>query len=329
MKTLFSSVERECRLMARNGISLFMALAPALMAVLFIVIFGAMQNTSLTFAVGPGVDPAAAAKLSEIADLEYFDSLETLRGRVARMDSVAGVTAENGVYKLLVEGNEGGEFADGMQRLLGLAIAGNVPDFRTEAVKPTGSLAYDVSLISVLLFSLFVGGATLGLSVVTERESGVIAAVAVSPLPLGGYVMTKLVPAAILSAVGMAAASLIMGTAETLPGLLLLALASVPVMGLLLLVLGALAKTQIASVGVLKLIMPLSLVLPISAVFVPARWHFLYYWFPMYWQYAAIDALHGGGSAAFPVFMTLAVGVPWFALALWLFAKRTKLRFGR
>ncbi len=300
--------------MARNGISLFMALAPALMAVLFIVILGAMQNTSLTFAVGPGVDPAAAAKLSEIADLEYFDSLETLRGRVARMDSVAGVTAENGVYKLLVEGNEGGEFADGMQRLLGLAIAGNVPDFRTEAVKPTGSLAYDVSLISVLLFSLFVGGATLGLSVVTERESGVIAAVAVSPLPLGGYVMTKLVPAAILSAVGMAAASLIMGTAETLPGLLLLALAKRTGHG------AAAARPRRACENPDRLRRRTQahhaavLVLPISAVFVRRAGIFSIIGSPCTGSMPPSTALHGGGSAAFPVFMTLAVGVPWFAL---------------
>jgi ABC-2 type transport system permease protein len=197
-----------------------------------------------------------------------------------------------------------------MQRLLGLAIAGNVPDFRTEAVKPTGSLAYDVSLISVLLFSLFVGGATLGLSVVTERETALSLLWRSVPCR-GRYVMTsscrgdsergrhgRRVPHH--------------GYGGNPPGFSCSrsrayrswAAAARPRRA---------CENQIASVGVLKLIMPLSLVLPISAVFVPARWHFLYYWFPMYWQYAAIDALHGA-DLRLSRFMTLAVacrGSPW------------------
>jgi len=215
--------------------------------------------------------------------------------------------------------------------LVGLALAapeGGV-SYQSQAVEANGGLAYRVSLLCILLLSLFVGGATVGLSIVDERESGAIRAVAVSPMRLGGYALSKLIPALLFGLAGITGAALITGQARLLPAYLLLTLASALVSGMMAFLLGAFAANQIAAIGVLKLLVPLGMILPVSAVFVSEKWQVFYYILPMYWQYRALSAVLAGTGAAWPTILTLLVSVPWFAAAVWLFIKKAGFRRGR
>lgn len=329
MKTLAFSLAREFKLIVRNGISLFMVAAPALLAVIFIVVFGAVQTSSLTLGADASVSDADAKKLEQVADVARYDTYDALIARIKGPDAVAGVTVENGQTVIVVEGNEGGDFATAMDAIVGAALGTGDLSYSEETIEPKGNRAYDMSMIGVLLLSLFIGGATVGLGIVSERETGAIKAVAVSPLRLGGYVVTKVVPAILLCIAGMIAATLIMGKAEQLPGFLLLAVCSIFVSGMMIFILGAFASNQIAAIGVMKLLMPLSLVLPISAMFLSDKWQFLYYVFPMYWQYIAIRAINDGAAIWQPCLLALGVSLPWFAATVLLFGKKTTLRIGR
>lgn len=329
MKALYISVAREFKLIFRNGISLYMAVGPALLAIVFIMVFGAAQNTSLRLIADASVSPEMVSRLEQIADVERSDSIEEMKNRIEGPDSIAGIAVENGSVKLYIEGNEGEDFANSIKTLAGMALGSEVPSYNSKAVEPKESLAYSISMISVLLLSLFIGGATVGLSIVSERESGVIRAVAVSPLRLFGYVVTKLVPSTILCVVSIALSVSIMGKLHMLPGLLLLALCSVFSSGFIIFILGSLATNLISAIGVLKLLMPLSLILPISARFVPEGWKFAYYVFPMYWQYSVIEAANNAGEVIHLCLMTLAVSIPWFMGAVLLFAQKTKLKIWR
>ena len=326
---LTASVTREFKLIFRNGISLFMTLAPAILSLVLILIFGIVQSSTATLAVDPSVDADTEAKLAQVADLTRVDDFEALRARVESPDSVAGVYMENGSLRLLVEGNEGDAYLSSIRTFVGTALAytGDVP-FHAESVSST-STAYRISAISVLLLSLFMGGATAGLSVVSERESGALHAVAVSPMGFVSFALSKLIPALILSLTGMTVAVLIMGRGSALPEYLLLVLCSVPVTGLMVFAVGGLAKNLLSAIGVMKLLMPLSMILPLSAIFVPERWRFLYSPLPMYWQYRAIDAVGSGADPTSFLLLTLAVGLPWFLAAALLFIKKTSLRYGR
>jgi hypothetical protein len=68
------------------------------------------------------------------------------------------------------------------------------------------------------------------------------------------------------------------------------------------------------------------MILPVSAMFVPQQWQFAFFPLPMYWQYRALSAILSGEGALLYMLLTLLVGVPWFAGALWLFCKRTNFR---
>jgi len=329
VKTIVSSVGREFKLIFRNGISLYMAIAPALLAILFIVIFGALENTRITLAVDSSVDEASVTLLEQVADVERFEDLDQLKARVLNLDNIAGVTMDGGTPRVLVEGNEGKDFPVYMQTLVSMALSGVDVGMFGKSAQSEDNIAMNVTMISILLMSLFIGGATVGLSIVSERETGVIRAVAVSPLRLSGYVLTKLIPALILCTAGMTAATLIMGKSYGLPGFLILTLFSVFTMGLMIFAIGTFAQNQIAAIGVLKLILPLSLVLPVSAMFVPEHLHFLYYALPMYWQYVAIDAINSKAEFWLPCIITLLVSIPWFGAIVYLFSGKVKMKYSR
>lgn len=330
MKTFLASIRREFALIFRNGITIFMVAAPAILALVFLLIFGAVNKSTLQIAVDSTVSAADEEKLLRVADVWRYDKTADLEARVRDTDAVVGVVMENGQVRVIVEGNEDQAFVEGAQSIVGLALGSSeIPQYRSEALEAKGTMAYTVTMIAVLLMSLFIGGATIGMSIVDERESGVIRAVAVSPMRLSGYVATKLFPALLLGLFGMAAAALIIGKAGILPQYLLLAAASILVSGMMTFAVGGFANNQLAAVGVLKLLIPVSMILPVSAMFVSQQWQFLYYFLPMYWQYRALSAILSGANALWYMLLTLLVSAPWFAAVLWMFTKKAGFRKAR
>ena len=328
MRAFFTSVAREFKLMFRNGISIFMIAAPAILALVFILVFGAVNANELSIAVDSTVSAAEEQKLLRIADVERFDDLSALKARVSETDAFVGITMESGTAHVLFEGNEGEEFIAATRNMVSLALGteGDLMPYRSEPIAAKGNMAYTVSMIAMLLMSLFIGGATVGLGIVDEREGGAIRAVSVSPLRLGGYVAMKLFPALLLGLLGIAAAALIIGKASLVPQYLLLALGSVFVSGMMTFLVGAFANNQVAAVGVLKILVPVGMILPISAMFVPQSWQFVYYIQPMYWQYRALAAILSGDPALLFTLLTLLVSLPCFFMTLWMFAKKTNFR---
>ncbi len=329
MKSILTTIAREIKLISRGGITIYMAVSPAILALVFILVFGSVQGASLSFVVDRSFPQALAAKLETVADIEYVDSFESLKNRVSGADSIAGVYMEDCSIKLMVEGNEAQDFAESRQSLVSVALSTVNIEYTSEAVEGQKPVAYNTSMTCIFLLALFIGGATLGLSGVNERESGVLQAVSVSPMTLWGYIISKIIPALLFGVIGVAACSLIMGRADVLPQFILLVLCSVFVSGIIIFLIIAFAGNQIAAVGVLKIVMPLFVVVGISAAFIPEKWLGFYYVLPMYWQYVAINAMSSNKELTFPLLMILATGIPWFFVVMFVFTKKIKMKAWR
>lgn len=329
MKGIIASTAREFKLMFRNGISLYLAVAPALLALVFILVFGSIRNASLSLVIDGSIPADVAGRLGTIANIELVEDMNQLEKRVEGVDSIAGVTMADGTVRVIVEGNEGEGYSQSIQCLVSTALSAKGVEFRSEYTPGRGSTEYNISMISVFLMALFVGGATLGLGSVYERESGVIKAMSVSPMTLWRYVLMKLIPVSILSVLSVTVSALMIGKTSAIPQFILLALASVLMCGAIAFVIPAFAGNQLAAIGVLKLLMPVLMVLPISAAFVSDKWLVLYYALPMYWQYEAISAIISGKYPGRQFLLVLAASIPWFMAAVLLFAKKTKMRTWR
>ncbi|RCX08500.1 ABC-2 family transporter [Anaerobacterium chartisolvens] len=329
MKSIIMTIARELKLIFRDGLTIYLTISPAVLALIFIMVFGSVQESSISLAVDKSLPRDSVAKLEAVADIEYFDDLESLKERVRGADSIAGVTLQDGDIRLIVEGNEAKGFAEARQQLVSAALAAGSVQYTTETVEAQASLAYNISMACIYLLALFIGGASLGLNGVNERESGAIHAVSISPMTLWGYVVSKIIPSLLFGMIGVSACALIMGRVSAVPQFLLLALCSIFVSGIIIFLIITFAGNQIAAVGVLKIVMPLFLVVGISSVFIPERWLFLYYVFPMYWQYAAVDRVIANGNPAFPLVMILTTGFAWFIAVMIIFTKKVKMKAWR
>lgn len=323
LKGVVSQVKKEMVLVSRSGLSLYMTLAPALMALVFLLVFGSMQRSSPRFAVVHDMPKEVVAKLEQVAELEWFASEDALRRRIEGPDALAGVLMYEGVATVLTEGNEGENFALAMHQLVSSALAAEIPAFTEEILPGNGGLAMQISRISVFLLALFVGGATLGLSAVDERETGVIRAFTVSPFGLWDYMLSKWLPALLIGALGVTAAAAVMGLWKELPLLLVLSVCGAGVGAFSIFILAGFAKNQIAAIGVMKLLMPLMLMVPISAFFVAERWQWLYYAFPMYWQSKALQSIFTGEPVTWFLMLSFLVSLPWAVGAAMIFRRQT------
>jgi hypothetical protein len=270
-----------------------------------------------------------ASRLETVAELEYFEDRESLIRRVGGMDSLAGLSMEDGSLRLVVEGNEPEGFAVSRRSLVAAVLDFRDITYSSETITGKNSLAYVISMACILLLALFIGGATLGLGGVSERESGVIRAVLISPMTLFGYILTKLLPALLAGVAGVAACAWIMSGSGPFPHYVLMALGSFFVSGIIAFLIISFADNQIAAVGVLKIVMPVFLVVGISAAFIPEKLLGLYYPLPMYWQYASIRAIGAGEPPAFPILMIVLTGLPWFLAVMAIFKKRMNFRVWR
>jgi len=329
MRSILMSVVREFKLIFRNGISIYLVVSPAIMALIFIMIFGGMKSDSISIAVAGNFPEQSAAELEAAADILYFDDIESMKERIVGADSIAGVYMADGAVRLLVEGNEPAGFAASMQDLVGRAIGSGVMEYTELQLEGDGSAAYNVSMAAILLLAMFIGGATLGLGSVNERENGIIRAISISPMTLIGYVVSKIIPASMLSTAGVISCLVIMGRLDQLLHYLLLCICSVFVFGLITFLIAAFANNLIAAIGVLKIVMPLFLTVGISTAFIPQKWQALYYALPMYWQYVSIDAIRSGRVPGQSLIMVILSSAPWFFLGLVFFAKNTKMKLWR
>lgn len=146
---------------------------------------------------------------------------------------------------------------------------------------------------------------------ISSRMRANVVGIAVSPVTRTRYIAGKLIPVVSIGVIGTALVALITGQVHVLPMMALLSLAGVLVCGVYSLMLPAFASNQIAAIGVLKLSIPLALILPLSSLFVPARWHVLYYWIPMYWQCRGIDRILSGKGALLRIALSFLVAIPW------------------
>jgi hypothetical protein len=288
-----------------------------------------MQKATVTILVDESISTEEITQLEKVSNVEKLKSREQMQARISGADSVAGVSRQNGEITVLLEGNEGVAFTRSIQGMISNALTAPFIDYESEQVEGNDGVAYRFSLISIFLLALFIGGATIGLICVSEREGGVMRAIAISPLSLSQYVCMKLVPALCIGIVGVISIALVIGSPDMIPEMITLTLSSVLVCGIAALSLPAFAGNQLAAIGVLKLSMPVMLALPLSAMFVSERLQFLYYSFPVYWQYRAIEAILWGGEPWAFLLLTLLVSAPWFFATLWFFSQKTKLKASR
>lgn len=326
MKKFFTMIKLDFKLILQDKIALYMVLAPALLAFIFVAVTTGISEMSPKLAISGDIPEEITERLKEVADIEIYDDYSALERRVKGADSIAGIYMDNGELAILVEGNEKEGFAEENALLVDRALSEKRIAFNPIEVETTENLVLKISSASVILLAVLLAGAVSGINTVSERETGVIRALAVSPMGLVSYIGARTFTAEILGLANVVICTVIMGKSAQTAQFAAVALASLFIYGITALLIGSFASNQISAIAVMKVLMPVSLMLPIVSEFVPESLNILFYPLPMYWQYKGIAGILAGNGGAFPAYMALVTGGLWLAVILFLRGKEFGIR---
>lgn len=330
MKRILNLLRQDLTLVTRDSILVYVLVAPILFAVavrLFLPGIGEMLPTVVVTADAPEL---VREELAAYLEVEVASDRRAVESRVRANDDAAGVLVEpDGSYRLILQGNEGHELTEAFRAVLASMEGVEVPvAFELTRLEGSGPQTTEYVAAVVLLLSTLIGGMLAGFTMVDDRGSGAIRALAVSPLRLWQYLTEKSLFILAFSLLAGVTASLIMvGTAINY-GLLVASLAiglSVPLV--LAITLGAFADDQIAAIGMAKITMPVYLTPPVLAIFIPQAWHGFFYPFPNYWLFAALRGVFVGETGPVGVLPSALLALAGGVVATLIFGGVLRKRF--
>ncbi|MFZ5967772.1 MAG: ABC transporter permease [Bacillota bacterium] len=326
MRKILSMLSMDVKLITRNPIVLYMAIAPALLAFVYLAVLGNLGQGTMSFVVAKDVPAAIIKNLEKVGDVEIAADEFAVKQRVERFDSIAGVVLQDNDYKIVLEGNEGVVFSKQVSLLISRAVSNDIPNFTSEKIASKGNIIIELTAVSLLLTALFISSTVSGFNVVAERESKAIRALAVSPMSLRTFMSARTLIALLLGLGNIVLCVLIMGRSEDMIAFVLAAVCSVAVIALIAIGLGCTANNQIAAIASIKLIMPACLILPISSYFVPERFKMFYYWLPNYWQFESLLSAWTGSVNWSANIAMLVTGFVWLLVLYRFFQRKLVLR---
>ncbi|MDK2931099.1 MAG: type transport system permease protein [Bacillota bacterium] len=331
VKRVFSLMRQDFTTALRDNVMVYIIVAPVFMALAFKLLIPAAESSRLVFAVDRSLSPAVVDKIREYGDVELSDRAGVI-SRVERLDAAAGVLDDAGRLYLLFEGNEPRPLVEAYQIILENIIRGvAVADYEEVNLGAGRSIVFDLITLGLIMGTVFFAGVISGFTIVDERDTRAIQALAVSPIRVSEYAAARSLLATVLAAIVAAAASHIMvGQCINLLRLLALVALSAPLTALVGILTGLFSHNQITAIAILKIAMPAYVAIPLGAIFVPERLQFLFYALPNYWQLEALKTLYAPSLAAYDFWLsallTLATGALFLTIAAGAFRRRVGLR---
>lgn len=331
VRRVLSLMRQDLTVALRDNIVTYMVIAPILMALAFRLLIPAAESSNLIFAVEEGLNPDFVAGLRRYGDVESYDRAGVM-DRVEQLDAAAGVLNEGGEVCLLFEGNESQPLIEAYRVVFeDVGREASVADYREVSVGPGRSVTYDIIAIALVMATLFITGVVPGFSIVDERDTRSLDALAVSPIRVGEYAASRGAFATVLSLVIVVPVSrIIAGPSADLWQLLSLVILSAPLVTLVGMLTGLFAHNQVTAIAILKISMPVYVMLPLASLLVPEKLRFLFYVFPSYWQFEALKTIYAASLKAHGFWlssaMTLVTGGLYLVVAAREFRKRVGLR---
>ena len=300
-KRVFALAKRDLTSALRDFILVYGLLAPFLLALILRAFLPSVGGASINLVVTPDVGQEVTGRLAAYGSVEVVADRQALERRVLALDDAAGIVREGETYRVVLEGNEAAATS-----VLPALVLGDMAALGAAAVTITetdlGRVASPLKpllAIFLALLSMLIGGMLIGFSIIEDKETGTLTALAVSPLSRAEYVAGRSVLGLAL-ALPLVFGSLWVFGAGPFNGWQVLA---VSLGGAFLAVIyglytGSVSENQISGIATVKFGGLVFLVAPLLSSIIPAKWQALLYWLPTYWTYRGYDLVLSAGGAA-------------------------------
>ncbi len=290
----------------RDNLLVYLIIAPLFLALMLRFFLPAEADFSPTLALdGSRVEGQLISQLQEMATVEIFESREEVLARVDRPDHVGGLTREKGELVLLLAGDEPQE----LTAMLGAVLEATQQDLSflqltARDLRGGENVIFNWAVLLLIMTVIFLGGTLGGLNIVSERSNRNFDALRVTPLSFAGMVTAR-------TLLGILSTLIIRGTGFDFLLLLGVFVSALPLLALICLIIGGLAQNQVSAIGVIKLLMPIWLALPLISVFLGGGWQILFYPLPNYWLFKSLQTVFTGAAEnpVLPLTMVATLGL--------------------
>lgn len=271
----------------RENILVYIIVLTLILAIGAMLFLPALEQRDIRIAVDSSVAPEIARQLEAYGKVEYFADYEQLQDRVMAFDDVPGIYFTNGEYIVLLEGNE----EVGVQEIPGMILESiiygeDMVDLSTVSLGRESSPVREYTAMFFLMAMFQVGGIYIGLSIVDERQSGAIRALAVTPINTFEYMLGK----SILGLLTTLTLTIVVATILLGPEiidyrqLLVWIIASLGITIFIGFLIGLAGNNMITAIALMKIIGLFISGVPLAALLLPDQLKWLLYPFPNYWS---------------------------------------------
>ena len=286
---------RDLRLSLRSFISLWIILAPVLLAALLQLATPGITDSFLHIALMQDAPESKTTFYQQYAAVHPVRNEQEMAQRVLRRDMVLGLMPlEDGSYEILAQGNEPPYILDAIKLL---------KTYEETGTAPAGSVSFSdlgrttpplktMLITSLLMLVTILSGMLIALGLVDEKSDKTIRAMQVAPVSTTTFVLGKSLLGIIYTLLSSLSILWISGFLTRNVFLVLLVLLSSAcisfVVGFLV---GLSSDDFIAAAGNVKLVMLPAMAAVLTYELAAPGWHFLAWWSPFYWGYDAIKGL--------------------------------------
>lgn len=309
MRTILNLLKRDLIRSGRDSILLYIILSPILLALIALVVLPNFTD--------PSYDLLVDSRLESELDLSGLDyrsitwiSGDELSVEVQNRESSIGVLAEGDGYVIVTTRT----FVNSASNYINEKL---IPFLDGEKIEQ-GQKSHVIegyTVVLLIMTTLLLGGMAAGLLIVDERANKTIQTTAITPLSIGSYMVSKALMSFVIPLVmGVVISIIILGSRWSLSLYLLTSISALPLGIIFALVTGFFADNQISALGVVKLLMPLFLTVPVVSLIVPRTLLWIFYIFPNFWVFELLKVtfISGYSSILHPVglsFIALILGV--------------------
>lgn len=295
----------------KQFIAAYVIAMPLVMVLVLRFFIPSVESTTGTIAVvheGPNaVEEAVIERAATFAEIERYDSVEAVRTKLRAAGSAEGLywDPEDERYVSLLERNvpENALFSAGARVVRRHVYETSYPDrervttltFEVPAELSERTKNSPVATTGGAIFIAFMTmmtGFLVGLAVVRDKELGTDRALRVSPVTRTEYFTGKSVfPILVLAAYVFIGLGILGLLSVNLWQIAVVVIASVALVLLFGVVVGAFSKNETEALGLVKGLGTLAILGILAGLLLPEKWQWIVYWLPFYWVFNAADAI--------------------------------------
>lgn len=295
LKRIWAIFKRDIKVNLRDTLSLYIIIAPLLLAVGINLISPSINDTTVNLALVEGASNQQAEYLDQFAHIETLKDEEDVERRVEGRDNIIGILPKEDGYYLLKQGNEPDYVVEYAKLLNVLYESGVTLDDAETKIETFGQKVPPLKkmLVNMLLMMIpMLAGMLIALNIVEEKSDKTVRAVLVSPTSRTAFILGKSMTGMIISLVLSVICIIITGFYAVNIGLLVLVALATTILALMIgFIQGISSDDVMEAAGSVKLMfLPMAGSI-VGYELVTGNWQIFFYWSPFYWAYRANDII--------------------------------------